>query len=372
MAKFIITLSVREPNQITMKRAITIQIIAFLVIAMPSFSQKNKPDSTVSVVDTLKMDFGIFKSNEILHLALRFDIREYTNKKPKDEYLKAVLTYFINDKDSINKEIRLKSRGVMRYGICNFPPLMLNLKNAGFRNDEMKKIEKIKVVTHCDYGNEEYLYKEYLVYKLYNVLTDYSFRVRLAKIDYINNVKKSKPISTYCFLIEPLNLLADRLKSVSVTAPNLTQKHIIPAVMDRMAIFNYMIGNTDWSVPNQHNCKVLTGSDFNYPGLGIIVPYDFDYSGLVNAEYAIPYEGLGLKSVLERRYLGICRTRDEYIASLKEFTDRKAEFYNVINEFPLLNDKEKKEMVRYLDGFFNSIEKGNGIFNSLETGCIKL
>ena len=169
-----------------------------------------------------------------------------------------------------------------------------------------------------------------------------------------------------------MNILAGRLKTVEVNSTTLSQKHIIPQVMDRMTIFNYMIGNTDWSVPNQHNCKILSGNDFSQPGLGIIIPYDFDYSGLVNTDYAVPYDGLGLKSVLERRYLGICRTRDEYISSLKEFTDKKTELYNVINEFPLLDEKVKKEMRRYLDEFYYSIEKGNDIINNFERGCIKL
>lgn len=354
-----------------MKKVFLLLIIAALASVFPAFGQKNTPDSTLSAVDTLNSDFGLFKNDDILHLALRFDIRTYTSKKPKEEYLPAVLTYFINEKDSINKEIKLRSRGVMRNEICNFPPLMLNLKNSGFVEADMKKIEKIKVVTHCDYGNENYLFMEYLVYKLYNVLSDNSFKVRLARIDYINTEKKTKPISTYCFLIEPMNILAERLGSVPVEAANITQKHIIPSEMDRMAIFMYMIGNTDWSVPNQHNIKILSGNDFKYPGLGKIIPYDFDYAGIINADYAVPFEGLGLKSVLERRYLGICRTTDEYNEALRVFREKKTELYKVINEFELLNEKAKKDMTRYLDGFYSEVEKGTQIIRSFEAGCIK-
>jgi hypothetical protein len=354
-----------------MKRAILILMIATLAYSLPAFCQKSITDSTLSAIDTLNNDFGLFTKDDILHLALRFDLRTYTSKKPTDEYLPAVLTYFVTDKDSINKEIKLKSRGVVRNDICSFPPLMLNLKNAGFEKEDIKNIEKIKVVTHCQYGNENYLFMEYLVYKLYNVLTDYSFRVRLAKMDYINTGKKGKSISSYCFFIEPLNILAKRVGSIPVTSLKLSQQNVIPSFMDRMAIFNYMIGNTDWSVPNQHNCKILTGVDFNYPGLGIIVPYDFDYSGIINTDYAVPYEGLGLKSVLERRYLGACRSKEEYINALKEFKDKKSEFYKVIDEFPFLNEKVKKGMRSYLDDFFSSLENGNDILNKFENGCYK-
>jgi hypothetical protein len=145
----------------------------------------------------------------------------------------ALLTYHINDKDSINKEIRLKSRGEMRNGYCDFPPIRLNFKKTEFQREDLRKIETMKLVTHCEYGNEEDLFKEYLIYKLYNVLTDTSFRIRLVKIEYINTYKKSKPISTYAFFIEPIEMLADRINSVEVTVLNVTQKNILPEMMDR-------------------------------------------------------------------------------------------------------------------------------------------
>jgi len=353
-----------------MKRVLFILLIATITSSLPAFCQKNIADTTMSAVDTLNKDFGLFSNDEILHLALRFDLRTYSSKKPTEEYLPAVLTYFVTDKDSINKQIKLRSRGIMRNGICDFPPIMLNLKNSGIRDGD-KKIEKIKLVTHCDYGNENYLFMEYLVYKLYNVLTDNSFRVRLAKIEYINTAKKGKSISTYCFLIEPLNLLAERVGSSPVASLTLSQMNIIPSIMDRMAIFNYMIGNTDWSVPNQHNCKILTGRDFNYPGLGVIIPYDFDYAGIINTDYAVPFDGLGLKSVLERRYLGACRTKEEYITALLEFKEKKSQLYRVIEEFPLLNEKVKKEMTKYLDSFYDDVEKDNRVVKSLMEGCYK-
>ena len=90
-----------------------------------------------------------------MHLALRFDLKEYTRKKPKDEYLKAILTYYINEKDSVNKEVRLKSRGEFRNGYCSFPPIRLNFSKSDFQKPDIKKIDKIKLVTHCQSGNED-------------------------------------------------------------------------------------------------------------------------------------------------------------------------------------------------------------------------
>jgi hypothetical protein len=352
-----------------MKKLIFIQTILALFFVLPAFSQNDAIDSPLAAVDTLQQDFGLFTKNDILNLSLRFDITQYTRKKPKDEYLKAILTYHINKDDSINKEIKLMSRGEMRNGYCSFPPLRLNFKKTEFQKADLNKIEKLKMVTHCQYGNEEYLFKEYLIYKLYNVLTDNSFRVRLVKIEYINTYKKSKSINTYAFFIEPIEMLSERTNSVEVNSVNLTQKNVIPEMMDRLAIFNYMIGNTDWSVPNLHNCKVLSSLSFDSSNLGMIVPYDFDYSGLVDASYAIPYEPLGLESVRQRRYVGICRTEDVYINALKEFSDKKEEFYKVINEFPLLKEKEKIKMTSYLDSFYSGFDKRNSIVYDILSGC---
>jgi hypothetical protein len=352
-----------------MKKLILIQLILTGFIIMPVLGQTDTIVSKLDVVDTLGQDFGLFTNDEILNLSLRFDITTYKRKKPKEEYMPALLTYHINDKDSVNKEIRLMSRGEMRNGYCDFPPIRLNFKKAGFEQSDLKQIGKIKMVTHCQYGNEQYLFKEYLIYKLFNVMTDISFKVRLIKIEYINTTKKSKPINTYAFFIEPMELLTARTNSVEVTSTNLTQKHITPETMDRLAIFNYMIGNTDWSVPNQHNCKIVSKLEVNNSGLGIVIPYDFDYSGLVNADYAVPYEKLGLSSVRERRYVGICRTEDAFINALREFKEKKDEFYKIINEFPLLDKRNRAEMIGYLDSFYRRFDNKNSVVFDILNGC---
>lgn len=324
-----------------------------------------------SVTDTIE-DFGLFTGDDILNLTLRFDVTSYKRKKPKDEYMDAVMTYHISKDDSINKNIRLKTRGEFRNGHCAFPPIVLNFKKTDFAKADLDKIGKVKMVTHCISGNEEYLFKEYLVYKLYSVLTDTSFRVRLVNITYINTFKESKPISSYAFFIEPLDLVAERINAVQVESTSLNQKNIIPEMMDRMAIFNYMIGNTDWSVPNQHNCKVLSDPNAARQNLGLIIPYDFDYSGFVNASYAVPVEGLGIETVRERIYQGVCRDEATFMDALQEFPAKKDAFYNVIREFQYLDERAKKDMIRYLDEFFSMFDKRNSILYSIKNECKNL
>jgi hypothetical protein len=120
----------------------------------------------------------------------------------------------------------------------------------------------------------------------------------------------------------------------------------------------------------KHNIVVLSQGGSDRPNLGVILPFDFDYAGLVNADYAVPYEGLGLASVRDRKYLGICREKEVFIKELKEFLEKKEEFYKVINEFPYLKEKSKKEMINYLDGFFYELNKPDIISFKLLRECI--
>jgi hypothetical protein len=355
-----------------MRKVVLIHTILILLAVFPAFSQPDTLDSPLTAADTLMTDFGLFTSENVLNLSLSFDITQYTRKKSKTEYLPATLTYHISRTDSISKAIKVRSRGEMRNGYCSFPPIRLNLKKGDFKNTELNSIDKIKMVTHCEYGNEENLFKEFLIYKLFNVLTDTSFRVRMVKVDYINTTKARKPIETFAFLIEPVGIMASRLNITPVEAVNLTQNSIMPKLMDRLAIFNYMIGNTDWSVPNQHNVKIMAGKSMNSIALGVIIPYDFDYSGLVNAEYAIPYEPLGLSSVRERWYMGVCRSEEEFRQALAEFVNKKEAFYKVIHDFPFLADKVKKEMIDYLESFYKDIDKRNTLLQNLMNECKKL
>jgi hypothetical protein len=345
------------------------QLILALFSVLPVFSQDYIADSLYSLTDTLEKEFDLFLNNDILELSLWFDITEYTRKKPKEEYLDAILTCHISDNDSINKKIKLKSCGEFRNKYCNFPPMVLNFKKTEFAEDDLLKLDKVKLFTHCRKGYEEYLFREYLVYRLYNILTVYSFRVQLVRISYHNTSKATKPIQTYGFFIEPMNILSERLNSVQIGSIPLTQRNILPEMMDRMAIFSYMIGNTDWSVSNQHNCKILGQQEVDRPDLYRIIPFDFDYAGIVNTCYAVPFEGLGIESVRERIYLGLRRSEEDFIIALQKFSNKKEEFYKLIREFDLINQKTKKDMVQYLDEFYNLFNDRNTILYEILKDC---
>ena len=354
-----------------MKKIVYILIFLSGFIVRNAFCQIDSTHYPYAIADTHNLNIRLFDSDELFEISLRFDITYYKRKRSDEEYLDAILTYHISNTDSINKEIKVRSRGEFRRTFCDFPPLSLNLKMKDSIGGEFGGINKLKLVTHCSSGNQEYILKEYLIYKLYNVLTDNSFRVRLLRINYINTAKLNKPITEFGFFIEPIQLLEKRTNSVEVKSAKITQKQIKPEMMDRMAIFNYLIGNTDWSVPILHNVLILAQGSSERPDLAIIVPFDFDYSGLVNTNYAIPFEGLGIKSVRERYYLGICRDKEVFIDALREYSDKKEDLYKVINDFQYLKEKTKKEMINYVDGFLKGIDKPNYLINTFLNTCIR-
>jgi hypothetical protein len=343
-----------------------------ILLASSATGQKDTIDIDYGTADPLNRARGLFDSDELMELTLQFDISTFQRRKSADENLPALLTCHLSGNDSVNNTITLRARGNNRKTVCSFPPIRLNFKKGESSDHEFAEIDKIKMVTHCDPGNLDYTLKEYLAYKLYNVLTDYSYRVRLARIKYINTARNNKAFSEYAFFIEPVDMLCKRLNAVEVENIKLTQRNILPELMDQMAIFNYMIGNTDWSVPIYHNLTVLYRGQKENSNLGIIIPYDFDHAGLINASYALPYEGLGLKSVLERKYIGICRRREVFSDRLKVFTEKKEEFIRVIKEFPYLNEKAKKEMIAYLETFYREINKSNTILYKFTAECITL
>jgi hypothetical protein len=235
---------------------------------------------------------------------------------------------------------------------------------------EFAGINKLKIVPYCKIGYEQYILKEYLTYKLYNVLTDYSLRVRLFKITYLSSVKEKKPVTQFGFAIEPISLLEKRTKTKELSYSAVNQRTLKPEMLDRAAIFNYMIGNTDWSVPIKHNVLLLTKAKNAPANENLIVPYDFDYAGLVGTDYAVPFETLPIKSVQERLYMAVCRTDTEFKNALVEFSEKKDEFYKVINDFQYLNEKSKKIMTNYLDGFFFGMDKRNSLIKKLLSDCL--
>jgi len=314
--------------------------------------------------------FDFFASEDMLEMTLTFDIKGLVKSKNKPEYFDAALTVKESDTDSITQHIKVKARGYFRCNFCSFPPLMMKFKN---KNDEAIQVEgkTLKLVTHCHQTPkfDQYVLKEYLAYKLLNNLdSDYSFKTRLVRIHYVDINKSKNSYTAYGILIENETMLAKRNNAVIIKSDKFTPKDMNARDMNRMALFNFMIGNTDWSVQMQHNIKILMS--FNEPtGKGIPVVYDFDYSGLVNTYYAAPFEELPIKTVTERYYQGVCTGENELKPLIEEFAGLKDRMLGTIRDFPYLSKNDKKQAESYISSFYSMYKNQNYMISQLNSTC---
>jgi len=303
---------------------------------------------------------GIFDSDKLMHCSLTFNIREFRNNKFEAKKIPAVFSHHKSDSIAVHKNISIKARGNSRKKICYFPPIKLKLKKASFDDPYFDLVKNQKLVTHCKVGKnyEQGLLKEYLAYKLYNILTEKSFRVRLIDMTYMDSENKVKTSNHYAFIIEDIDVLADRNNGLKIKQERLDMSHVDTSSMLQISLFQYMIGNVDWSIAGLHNIKLIQSKDFSQ-GLPYAVPYDFDFSGFVDAGYATNVLDPEITSVKIRMFVGVCYAEDHYLKIIRKFINNKSEIYAMINNFELLNTGSRKELLSYIDKFYKQIEQPN-------------
>lgn len=333
-------------------------------------SNENHNELFDPVSDTLQLA-SIFDHEKPLNLSLKYDISAFIKNKQKGEYLPAELKIHLNENDSIVKNIRLKARGNFRRGHCFFPPIYLNFKTDPIQNTDLAGIKKIKMVTHCSSAKsaDAYIMKEYLAYKIFNQITDKSFRVKLLNIKYIDTGKKERNYERRGFLIEPLDLLVKRTNSVEIESEYVREEHVLQFETDVVALFEYLIANTDWRIKGGHNMKYMKSLTSVTPQV-IPVPYDFDYAGFVGTHYSFPQEWTSIDDVKEREYLGYCRNNyEDYERAIEVFANKKDVILETITQFPYLDKKEKKSLIKFCQDFFDLVDRPDIFVNILEREC---
>lgn len=300
-----------------------------------------------------------FTDENVLHITITTDIRNLLAEKKSLKDVDALITGKLSDSSEIKETIKIRPRGHFRKENCYLSSLML-LFNSNPSN-KLAYLKNLKMVAPCSKSSsdEQFLLKEYHTYKMYNILTELSFRVRLLRVTYVDSKKNVNTFTQYAFLLEDIDALARR--------NNHRQKKAIsysPAGTHRyqttlMCIYQYMIGNTDWSIPNYHNIKlVVPRRDSN--SVPLPIPYDFDMTGVVNPPYAGTSPIFEIEKVTDRLYRGFPVTIEEVQTVVDLFLQKEKEILGSIYSFNLLNRKSKHEMAYFLHGFFSEIKnKGN-------------
>lgn len=289
------------------------------------------------------------------HLAAQKDLQftittdwDTLHARSDDTYQDAVLE--ING-ESWDVELRL--RGVYRRKYCDFPPFQINFKKKHLRNAGLfDDFDKFKVVTHC-VNNEEgqnNQYEEKLIYELYGLLTDESFRVIDAGIVYKYPDDSKPAVEARILLLEPNDELAHRLQGEESDQYNVSTDSLIPGNYNRIALFQFMVGNSDWDVSVLRNVKLISGNP-HYR----LVPYDFDFAAIVYPSYARINPNYPLKDFRDRIYLGQYFF-EQLPEAMEEFVNAKDTMLDYVMDYPHLRKSRCREIANYLKRFFRLIE----------------
>lgn len=298
--------------------------------------------------------FQSLLSDDILTVTLTTALDSLTINKKTNNYYPAALSYTNKKGELINRNIELKPRGRSRRNYCDFPPLKVKFSKSELTADGLSKSHKsLKLVTHCNDGanSKQNVLEEYLVYKMYNQLTNNSLKVQLVKIKYIDT-NSNKTLNRFGIVIEDIDELADRMDGKEIEGFGLETASFNQSELQTFAMFQYMIGNEDWRLPYMRNVKFV---QLNDGGEKIAIPYDFDASGFVHTAYAKPDRDLKLKSVRQRAFMGVFDSKSERAATVALFNAKKQAIFDEILNLKSLDKASKIEAIDYLESFYEII-----------------
>ena len=326
-------------------------MVGFLFIASTLMSLS----SSVSVKDTSWSLFDAISHKDIIDFKITSDFENLKNNRKFQEDQEAVLSFKDQHGDQHQFSVDLSLRGVYRRSRSEgIPPLMIEFKKKELKSLGYSKYDDLKLVTYFYEDkkiSKEFLIREYLIYKLYNAISEYSYRVQLVNLEVedVNTGKKDKQMG---FVIEDTDELRNRIgankldDSVTIAEENF---HKIQSQI--VCVFQYMIGNSDWSIFPRRNVKFFVVNEQI-----IMVPYDFDFSGTVNAPYAVPDNFKNIKSIRERIYIGFKDDLEALTPVLKLFDRKKEKLLSIVNDTRKLSPDSRYEITNYIKGFYEDIE----------------
>ena len=298
----------------------------------------------------------IFQEEEPLPITLSFDIKDIKKNTNDSTYVNTTLAYKLKDSTEHALEIMIRRRGNYRLKKCYFPPITVKFNKKEVKKTAFKGHKKLKLVMPCllQKDNNDNVIKEYLAYKLFESISPYHFKTRL--VDLTFDEIKGQKIKTHNIkgiLIEDDKSVANRFNGKVYKRYSHPLNHE-PVASVKNTLFQFMIGNTDFSQAYLHNVKVVYIDNNMIP-----LPYDFDMSGFVNCSYAvvsqIQGESLGITSVKDRLYRGFVRDESVFYQVRNEFLDKKNDMLSILdkNETYFSDPREFEISKSYILGFFD-------------------
>jgi hypothetical protein len=319
----------------------------------------------------------LFQSDEILDVRIVAPLASIISGRSDDIELPGTLQYTNDAGETVDLDIQMRARGRFRRKneVCRFPPMRLNVVKSQAKGTLFHKQDKLKLVTHCQTSSvyEQVLLREYTAYRILNVMTEASFKVRLLRVTYVDSDGKRGDEVRYGFVIEHRDRLAKRLGKSVLEIPGTHPRTLNMEYASTIALYHYLIGNTDFSSVKGakknlccHN-HILFGNENEKVWSA---PYDFDQSGLVDAPHAGANPKFKLQTVRERLYRGRCMYNDQLESVIAKYNDKRDEVFTVLNEVEVAKSSSNKSMVRFVEKFYKIVNSARRVKNDLIKKCI--
>jgi hypothetical protein len=328
-------------------------------------------DATIAERKKASEGRALFSSETPLEFTLTADFKTVNkDRNPNStKVFPATMTVAKADGSQTTFPLNIRTRGHVRRmsQTCTFAPLRLEFDAEKTKGTIFEGHKNLKLGTHCRDADlfEQYVPREYSAYRIFNLLTPRSFRARMGKATYVDEATKKPVASRMALFIEDDDDVARRMEGRTIETQKLVFRQVDYDTATLMTIFEYMIGNTDMSMYLLHNViLVQTPKKVTFP-----VPYDFDYSGLVDARYAIPAKQFNITSVRDRVYRGPCRTAPEFQQFFEKFTEVKPKVMELFDTIPGMEPGFRKDAQKYLEGFYNTISKPGDVKKAFIDDC---
>lgn len=311
---------------------------------------------------------GLFDDHSILEVTMTGPLNSLFRHKEDEQAFPFVLSV-----EGQEVQAMASVRGNSRKKVCRFPPIKLGFDQPGAEDNIFAGHKSLKLVTHCNRSTraQDNLIEEFIAYRMFNLLSDASYRVRLLHINYVDT-ENGQSTRKLAFIIEPNGSLAKRNDAEPARVPAVSLTQMNQRQLALVYVFQYLIGNTDWSLVSAsddedccHNGKLISKNDEL-----LYVPYDFDLSGLVDAHYAFPDPSIGIRKVSQRRYRGFCMDRATLATALQDVKSHQAAYNGIIDSLTPLSASAKKRDFRYLDRFFTEAGDEQKMLEDFEKHCL--
>ncbi|MGQ1911058.1 hypothetical protein ACT3CE_14875 [Marinifilum sp. RC60d5] len=335
--------------------------ILFLLLVCTVFATKIKNrDSLLSL--------PMFSSDQLIKIEIKGDLLGLINDIDQERsYHDCTLKVQNLEKEKwVHLNVKIKTRGNfrLRKQNCNFPPLRFKIPVSIAKGTVFEGQNRLKYVSHCQSqikNYDQHTIEEYLIYKMYNVITDHSYRVRLTQTTFIET-NTNDTLVKYGFFLEDKDDVATRNGKTILNFKNIKQYDVDRKSMVMLSLFQLMIGNADWDVTRLHNIDVISVDKHSIP---VAVPYDFDWSGIINHSYFTLSPKIDPDAKYKRQYKGMQWSREELENAFMEFKELRNIFLEKITTCQYLNPENRNKLVSYIDEFYHLINSKKDIRNEI-------